>query len=132
MRNIFVCLKYSHPNVDHLAHTLSEVILAAGHQPVIAYQEITERGFTTGQLWMPFVRDLLHEADLLVVVHDPQLRGGLIEVGIAYALDVPVWLLHQQAETVSHSLLGCAEQILVYEQWADIGPLLARALAGWD
>lgn len=91
-----------------------EVTRIAGYQPFLAYEEIARRGLADPAAFMPFVRQHMRTSQLMLLLYTPELRGGLIEAGIAYALDVPVWLLHRAGQVVSSSALGCARQICCY------------------
>jgi hypothetical protein len=57
---------------------------------------------------------------LLIVVHHPELRGGLIELGIAYAYGIPIWLVHRGEEQVSSSIMGCADLVLEYSSLEEL------------
>ena len=63
------------------------------------------------------------------LVNHPELRGGWIETGIAYADRVPIWLLHRSDEKVSSSGRGCAQRVLTYHNLEDLAEGLASALA---
>ena len=63
---------------------------------------------------MPFVRGHLRCADLVILLNHPELRGGLIEAGMAYAWDIPIWLCHKPGERVSSSMRGCADVTIEY------------------
>ena len=78
---------------------------------------------------MPFVRRHILGSDLMIIIYDPELRGGLIEQGIAYANDIPVWLAHAKEHRVSSSVLGCADLVLAYSNAGELGAQLAEAYA---
>jgi hypothetical protein len=99
-----------------------EVTRQAGHQPFLAYEEITRRGLVDPAAFMPFVRQHLHTSQLMLLLYSPALRGGLIEAGIAYALDVPVWLLHRAGLVVSSSALGGAPPLGWYTPPGGVKP----------
>ncbi len=92
-----------------------DAIRTAGHIPFIATEEIVRAGLTAPKDFMPFVREHLADTDLMIVVYDPELCGGLIEVGIAYQRKIPIWLCHKAEEKVSSSTLGCSDVFLRYE-----------------
>lgn len=102
-----------------------EATRQAGHQAFLAYEEITRRGLVDPAAFMPFVRQHIHTSQLVLLLYSPALRGGLIEAGIAYALDVPVWLLHRAGLVVSSSALGCAQQVCCYTSAEDLKPALS-------
>ena len=56
----------------------------------------------------------------MFVFYLPELRGGLIELGITYANQIPIWLCHKAGERVSTSALGCAVIITKYRSLADL------------
>ena len=112
-----------------LARLAGEVTRQAGHQPFLAYQEILERGLSEARDFMPFVRQHIRQAGLVVLLYDLQLRGGLIEAGIAYADGVPLWLFYQAGCRVSSSALGCAERALSYTDLDDFAGQLSACFA---
>jgi hypothetical protein len=118
---IFISLKAPRDDNDLCAASLvlAEAVRAAGHEPFIAWQEIEEKGLSPQQ-FMPFVREQLRTCDLLLVLYHPELRGGLIELGIAYAYGIPIWLAHRGEEQVSSSALGCVDLVLEYASLDDL------------
>ena len=119
---IFISLKVPRGNSerDSIITALSETIRAAGHIPFVATEEIARVGLTSPQDFMPFVRDHLADIDLFIVIYHPELRGGLIEVGIAYERRIPIWLCHKADEKISSSMLGCANVVIEYNDVDDL------------
>jgi hypothetical protein len=78
---------------------------------------------------MPFVRGHLLSCKLLLILYHPELRGGLIELGIAFAYGIPIWLTHHRGETVSSSALGCANRVLEYETLEDLKQMTLNMLS---
>jgi hypothetical protein len=82
---------------------------------------------------MPFVRQHIRGSDLVIIIYHPDLRGGLIEEGIAYADNVPIWLLHKTPEScsnpqpVSSSALACANLVLEYTSLDELKLRLEKA-----
>ena len=56
----------------------------------------------------------------MIVLDHPELRGGLIELGLAYAQRIPIWLVFQPGGKVSSSALGCSELTLEYTCLEDL------------
>ena len=110
------------------ADMLAEVISSAGHEPFLATDEIAGRGLTNPQDFMPFVREHIQTADLVILLHHPELRGGLIEAGIAYAQTIPIWLCHRPGEHVSSSMRGCADETFEYKRLDDLQKKLSSRL----
>jgi hypothetical protein len=127
--NIFISLKAPRDDGDLRVASLAlaEAVRAAGHEPFIAWYEIEEKGLSPRQ-FMPFVREHLHTCDLLLVLYHPELRGGLIELGIAYAYGIPIWLAHQSGDTISSSALGCADLVLVYSGLEELKDMIREHL----
>ncbi len=115
-RKIFIGMKAirDDPQLRHAADVLAAAITEAGHTPFVATDEIARRGMADPQAFMPFVREHIRSADLVIILNHPDLRGGLIEAGIAYALGIPVWLCYQPGERVSSSMRGCADKTIEY------------------
>ena len=113
---IFVVLKAPRGDdeLDRLADLVAKVVHQSGHEPFIATKEITHQGLTDPKAFMPFARQHVETSDLMIVLYHPELRGGLIEIGIAYANDIPVWLCHKSGEKVSSSALGCVDLKIEY------------------
>ena len=110
------------------AARVAGLVEQAGHTAFVAYQEIQRRGWKDGRDFMPFVRGHLRESGLLLLVYTPELRGGLIEAGMAYAWGVPVWLLQRRGERVSSSARGCAERVMEYASLDELAVRLGEAL----
>ena len=89
---IFVTIKTPREDLSlqTLATQIETEITHAGFTPFIASKELEKRGLTPG--FMQFIRQHIEQSDLLLLLYHPDLRGGLIEQGIAYALGIPVWL----------------------------------------
>lgn len=127
---IFISIRVPRPG-DGREETVNAAVhaaLQAGWQPFVAYQEIRRRGLLQPAAFMPYVRTAIGESQLVLVLYDPELRGGLIEVGIAYALGIPIWLSHHQGVTVSSSALGCATRVIAYHDPADLAAQLFQRL----
>ena len=99
---------------------LDSAIRTTGHMPFVATQEIKKKGMTSPKELMPFVRDALATCDLCIIVCHPELRGGIIEAGIAYERSIPIWVCHKPTEKVSSSMLGCADVVLTYNDVNDL------------
>jgi hypothetical protein len=119
---VFISMKV--PRADEslrpAADLLAATVKSAGHQPFVAIDEIAKREFTNPQDFMPFARQNLLDSDLVIVLYHPELRGGLIEAGMAYAQNIPIWLCHQVDGRVSSSMCGCADVTIEYESFDDL------------
>jgi hypothetical protein len=113
---IFVSLKVPRGNVEleQQATLARDVIAKAGHEPFIASRKIAVQGLAEPQNFMPFVRQHAATSDLMIVLYHPELRGGMIELGIAYAHKIPIWLCYKSRSRVSSSALGCADLTIEY------------------
>ena len=127
---IFISIKV--PRADKelrlAADLLSAAVKSAGHQPFLATDEIAKRGLTDPQDFMPYARQNLLDADLVILLYHPNLRGGLIEAGMAYAHDIPIWLCHRPGERVSSSTRGCAAVTIEYDGLDDLQDKLSSRL----
>lgn len=110
------------------AELVTAVVRSTGHQPFLATDEIARHGLTDPREFMPFVRDNLRSADLAIVINHPELRGGLIEAGMAYAWDIPIWLCHRPGERVSSSMRGCADVTIEYRTFENLQDQLSGLL----
>ena len=117
-----------HPQRENTANLVFEQVRQAGHEPFLAYQEIARQGLVDAQEFMPFVRHHIRKSSLLIVLYEPDLRGGLIEMGIAYAYEVPIWLFYRLGERLPSSALGCAHQVMPYTSMEDLSSQLSLAL----
>ena len=127
---IFLSLKVPRGDVEReaiISH-LRDAIHTAGHIPFVATDEIVRAGLTAPQDFMPFVRENLADTDLFIIVYHPELRGGLIEVGIAYERRIPIWLCLKADEKVSSSMLGCADVIIEYNDVIDLREKISTLL----
>ena len=126
---VFIVARGQHGQAEEVqaAETAAQAVEASGQEPLIAYREITQRGMVARE-YMPFVRQEIRQAGLLVVIFNPELRGGLIEVGIAYADGVPVWLLHKPGEQMPNSLQACADKFIVYSNLDELKTKLDGAM----
>ena len=117
------------PSAELLASAVAEVLNSTGNTPFIAYQEIARRGLSPEQ-FMPYVRGEISTSNIVLVVYSPDLRGGLIELGIAYALGVPVWMAVHKGERVSSSARACASKIIEYTTVQELETDLRVAITG--
>jgi len=90
--------------------------------------EIAQRGLTDPQEFMPFAHKNLLDSDLVILLYHPELRGGLIEAGMAYAQKIPIWLCHRAGEHVSSSMRGCADVTIEYGGLDDLQDKLSNRL----
>lgn len=125
---IFIAIRVPHvdPTAETLVSMLEQVLSTNGHIPFVAYREIKIRELTPAQ-FMPYVREEISTSNIVLVVYSPDLRGGLIEMGIAYALGVPVWLAVRKGERVSTSARACARRIFEYEDRGELADKLRIA-----
>ena len=77
---------------------------------------------------MPFACQNLLDSDLVILLYHPELRGGLIEAGMAYAWEIPVLLCHKSDERVSSSMHGCADVTIEYDGLDDLKKKLSNRL----
>lgn len=110
------------------ADLMTATVKSAGHQPFLATDEIARHGLSDPKGFMPFVRDHLHNSDLAIILNHPELRGGLIEAGMAYAWGIPIWLCHQSGERVSSSMHGCADVTIKYGTLDDLKDQLSNLI----
>lgn len=107
------------PRADETLRLAADLLVATvkstGHQPFVATDEVARRGLADPKDLMPFARQNLADSDLVIVLYHPELRGGLIEAGMAYAQNIPVWLCHRADERVSSSMRGCADVTIEYK-----------------
>lgn len=116
------------PELRKAADLLSATLSGSGHTPFIATDEIARRGLRDPKEFMPFVRQQIEGADLVILLYHPELRGGLIEAGIAYARGIPIWLCHRPTERVSSSMSGCADVTIEYDDLDDLQSKLSERL----
>ncbi len=128
---IFVSMKVPRADVElaSLISALDSTIRTTGHTPFIATDEIAKASMTSPQEFMPFVREHLTNSDIFIVIYHPELRGGLIEVGIAYERRIPIWLCHKPDEKISSSMRGCADVVLTYNDVTDLQSKIIRQLS---
>jgi hypothetical protein len=128
--NIFISMKVPRGDKELrlAADLLAATVKSSGYLPFVATDEIAQHGLTDPQDFMPFVRDQLRCADLVIILYHPELRGGLIEAGMAYAWDIRIWLCHQSGERVSSSMRGCADETITYETLDDLRDKLSALL----
>jgi hypothetical protein len=119
---IFVSMKVPRGDaeLEQLAALAQDTISQVRHDPFIATREIAALGLTAPKDFMPFVRQQVATSGLMIVLYHPELRGGLIELGIAYAQGIPVWLCCPSGQYVSNSALGCADLTIEYTSLEDL------------
>ena len=119
---VFVAIKVprGHTERTQMAQAVSQMLQNNGHDVFLAYWELEQRGISDPRQFMPLVREQIRRSDLMIILYDAELRGGLIEAGIAYTIGVPIWLAHRRGERVSSSALGCAEIVVEYSDPGDL------------
>jgi hypothetical protein len=119
---VFISLKVPRGDAEliRLADLIGDLVRQAGHLPLIATYEIANQGLTDPKDFMPVVREIADDSDLMIVLYHPELRGGLIELGLAYAKEIPIWLCYKFGERVSSSAIGCADLIIQYTNLNDL------------
>ena len=127
---IFVVIKAlrGHAERMSLAEAVRRVIQDCGHEVFLASWEIEQRGISDPRQFMLLVREQIRGSDLMIILYDAELRGRLIEEGIAYADGVPIWLAHRRGERVSSSALGCAESVVEYSDSQELAQRLRICL----
>ena len=88
---------------------------AAGHTPFVGWREIRQRHCSPGREWMPCIKRLLSTCDLLILVYEEALRGGCVELGMASAQSLPLWVPSRSGQSLSNSVQGCAENMVLSE-----------------
>jgi len=95
-----------------LTQLIENEITNMGFIPFIAVQELQKLGLKPG--FMNFIKQHIEQSDLLILVYHPELRGGLIEQGIAYAHNIPIWLCHPTHLKVSNTARECSTKTIAY------------------
>lgn len=131
---VFLVAKYSRGNDElaELADILVKTTQEAGHTPFVGWREIRHKHLSTGREWMPFIKRLLSTCDLLILVYEESLRGGFVELGMAYALSLPIWVLSRPEQSISNSVQGCAENMLLYESLDELSHCLLEAYRQYE
>ena len=119
---IFVSLKVPRGDaeLEQLVALTRDAILQKGHEPFVAPDQIAAQDLTDPKDFMPFVRQQAATSDLMIVLYHSELRGGLIEMGLAYAQGIPIWLCYPSGQRVSSSALGCADLTIEYISLEDL------------
>jgi hypothetical protein len=127
---VFIGMKVPRENesLRRAADLLFATVKSAGHQPFVAADEIAQRQLKDPKVFMPFVRDHLRDVELVIILNHAELRGGLIEAGIAYAWNIPIWLCQRPGERVSSSMWGCAAMTIEYDNLDELHTQLFNRL----
>jgi len=127
---VFISMKVPRGDVglDQLAVLAAEVVRRTGHEPFVATVEIGRHRLVEPKEYMPFVRQHAETSDLMIVLYHPELRGGLIELGIAYANHIPIWLCYPSGQSISSSASGCADLKVEYNSLEDLRDQLSEHL----
>ena len=82
---VFISLKAPRgdPELEELASQVSALIRESGHQAFVAPRQIEDQGLTDPKDFIPFFRQHAAACDLMIVLYHPELRGCLIELGMA-------------------------------------------------
>lgn len=128
--NIFIGMKVPRddPELRRAADLLAATISRSGHTPFVATDEIARHSLRDPKEFMPFVRQRIQSADLVIILNHLDLRGGLIEAGMAYARGIPIWLCHRPGERVSSSMSGCTDMTIEYDDLDDLQSKLSKRL----
>ena len=125
---VFIAVRVPHTDTGYgdVIDVVTQTVLTGGHEPFIAYQEIARRNLSPEQ-FMPYVRQEISTSDLIIVVYSADLRGGLIELGIAYGLGISVWLVVKSGQQVSSSALGSASHVIDYASTQELKTKLLQS-----
>jgi len=123
---VFIVVKVPRGDLERekIASILAAEVRRAGFEPFVAFQELIEREIDSPAEFMPFVRRHIRQSGLALVAYHPELRGGLIEMGIAFEAGIPIWLLHKTGERISSSARGCADRLIEYQSLEDLVRIL--------
>ena len=122
---IYLAYKHDDAASQQLAQELAEHLGDHGHRTLLAPLEIARHKLSVHER-MRWVKQQLEHTAWLVVLEHPQLRGGLIELGIAHALGVPSVVCHHPGARVSSSALGCALAVLTHHDSLDLAQQLRQ------
>ena len=127
---VFVAIKALRGQAERMstAEAVRQVTQESGHEVFLASWEIEQRGISDPRQFMALVREQIRYSGLMIVLYNAELRGRLIEEGIAYADGVPIWLAHRRGERVSSSVLGCAESVVEYSDLQELAQQLRLRL----
>ncbi len=131
---VFISLKVPRGDAElnELAVLTADLIRRAGMEPFVAPYAISENGLSAPKDFMPFARQHALASDLMIVHYHPELRGGLIEMGLAYANQIPIWLCYKMpGQRVSSSALGCSDLIFAYKNHTELQEKLTVNLANF-
>lgn len=124
--HVFLSAKAAHAEPLALADLIERQVHAAGMTCFVAPRELQRRGLDAG--FMLTIRAEIQRSDLMIVLYAPELRGGLVELGMAYAIDIPIWLLCRAQEKVSNTALECASKVIRYQAADDLRDQLQSAV----
>ncbi len=127
---IFIVSKYKNNNAsqEKLVDIIEQQCEKSGHKIFTGYKEIDKAKIISAKNWMPFVKKHIESSDILIVIYEKGLEGGLIEEGIAYGRNIPIWFLFKKGETVSSSAIGCADKKAEFEGLDDLRDKLEEFL----
>jgi hypothetical protein len=128
---IFVTIKP--PREDNSLQTLAAQIeteiKTAGFIPFIASKELEKHGLTPG--FMRFIEAHIRQSGLMLILYHHELRGGLIEEGMAYALGIPIWLAYHTDMKVSTTARECAATRIEYSSHKNLVSRLQQELTAF-
>jgi hypothetical protein len=137
---VFISLKVPRgdPELDQLATLTADLVHQAGMNPFVAPYAIAENGLVNPKDFMPFARQHALTSDLMIVYYHPELRGGLIEMGLAYANEIPIWLCYKMpgqgdkvGQKISSSALGCTDIKIEYDNLDTLNRKVTANLASF-
>jgi nucleoside 2-deoxyribosyltransferase len=80
------------------------------------------------ELWTRALQEIKNCDALLIDVSDAPSGGRVVEVGIAYALNLPIFVAARKDTNFKELYSGVATKILSYDRYDDITPQLKRYL----
>lgn len=126
---MFITAHYDVHQVNSDLGRLRKAVRDAGMDDFCFAEDITREFTTPKDLWECALSEIINCDGLLIDVSDAPSGGRVVEVGIAYALNKPIFVIVKNGEDYKEMYDGLATQIIRYDDYNDIAKTLSHYVA---
>ena len=127
--SVYLAIKYHADNKNKaLIEAITQACKKTGLDCLCIAKDVEkwgERSFTAEEL-MAISFEHIRESDLVLIEFSEKGVGIGIEAGYAFALNIPIYVIHPPLADISNTLKGIAANVIPYTNQADIESILLK------